>query len=100
MTSVTAVAIQRSGPAIRAALTQYAPEDCAPFESELRDALRSAEDDFDLAGVEVVLRRWHGLATMAANPLSRQEVAQVARARAGNVTGLHHRKDDGIWVTL
>lgn len=100
MATVTAVTIERSGPAIRAALARYAPEDCARFEDELRDALHHAEDDLDLTGVEVVVRRWHALATMAANPLDEQELAQVARAKSGDFTGLHQRKDDGTWVTV
>ncbi len=100
MATVTAVTIERSGPAIRMALAQHAPEDCARFESELRDALHRAEDDLDLTGVEVVLQRWHGLTTMAANALSEQELAQVAGARSGRFTGLRQRNGDGTWLTL
>jgi hypothetical protein len=100
MATATAVTIERSGPAVRAALAQHTPPDCARFESELREALHRAQDDLDLAGVEVVLRHWHALATMAANPLSEHELAQIARARAGDVTGLRERRDDGTWVTL
>ncbi len=95
MAMVTAVVIQRSGPAIRAALAEYAPEDCTHFEAELRGALRRAEDDLDVAGIERVVERWHGVATMAANPLTEQELAQVVRARAVNFSGLRQRHDDG-----
>jgi hypothetical protein len=100
MATTTAVVIDRSGPAVRAALGRHAPEDCARFESEFRLALRRADDDLDLAPVERVLRRWHALATMAANPLTAEERDQVARAKAGDVTGLRQRADDGTWVTL
>ena len=100
MASVIVVTIERSGPAIRAALARHAPDDCARFESELSDALHHPEDDLPLSGVDVVLRRWHALATMAANPLSEQELGQLARARAGDFTGLRQRNDDGTWVAL
>ncbi|MGH4009316.1 MAG: hypothetical protein ACRDTH_14385 [Pseudonocardiaceae bacterium] len=36
---MTSVAVERSGPAIRAALAEHASEDCACFEVELRTAL-------------------------------------------------------------
>ena len=98
--TVTAVTIERSGPAVRAALAQHAPQQCARFESELREALRRAQQDFDLVGVQTVLQRWHALATIAANPLSDHELAHVARARAGDLTGLRERRDDGTWHVL
>jgi hypothetical protein len=55
--TVTAVAVERSGPAIRVALTEHAPEDCACFEAKLRTALACAADDLDLSVVETVLAR-------------------------------------------
>lgn len=100
MATVSTVIIERSGPAVRAALTQHAPQDRARFESELRGALHRAQDDLDLTGVETVLRRWHALATLAANPLSEHELAQIARAWTGDNTGLRERHDDGSWHTL
>ncbi len=39
MATVTAVAIKRSGPAIRAALAEYSPGDQNRFEAEFRAAL-------------------------------------------------------------
>jgi hypothetical protein len=100
MTTVTSAAIQPSGPAIRAALAQHAPGDERQFESELRDALARAADDLDLAGPQAVLARWHALATMAANPLTAQERAQIERAKSGDFTGLSARDEHGNWTTL
>jgi hypothetical protein len=100
MTTVTAVVVHRSGPGIRAALAAHAPQDVARFERELRDALHRAETDLDLDRVDRLLGRWHALATLAANPLTEAEQAQLARARAGDVTGLRARRDDGTWTTL
>ncbi|MGH3670638.1 MAG: DUF6247 family protein [Pseudonocardiaceae bacterium] len=97
---MTAVVIHRSGPAIRAALVEYAPEDCARFEAEFRAALTDAADGFDLSTVETVLARWHALATMAANPLTPEERAQLQRAKAGDFTGLYSRDERGNWVKL
>ncbi|MGH3611743.1 MAG: DUF6247 family protein [Pseudonocardia sp.] len=100
MTTVTVVAIERSGPAIRAALAEHAPGDEHHFETHLRDALTRAADDLDLAGPQAVLARWHALATMAANPLNADERAQLERARVGNFAGLSVRDEYGNWTTL
>lgn len=100
MATATSVTIECSGPAILAALTRHALQDCARFESELRDALSQAQDDLDLAPVEIVLHRWHALVTMAANPLGDQDLAQLARAREGDFTGLRERCQDGSWRTV
>ena len=100
MTAVTMVAIERTGPAIRAALAAHAPEDEARFVAELRDALARAEQDLDLAGPQAVLRRWHARALMAANPLSADELAQLQRAKAGDLTGFVEHHDDGTTSTL
>jgi hypothetical protein len=97
---VTMVTVERSGPAIRAALATYAPEDEARFTEELREALARAGQDLDLAGPQAVLRRWHARAVMAANPLSAEEQAQIERAKAGDFTGFSVRHDDGSWTTL
>lgn len=100
MATVTTVTIERSGPAIRAALGEHAPEDCPRFESEMRDALTRAAGDLDLTGAHAVLARWHALATMAANPLTADEHAQVQRAKTGDFSGLHARDEHGNWTTL
>ncbi len=86
MTTVT-TKIERSGPAVRAALAQYAPQECALFEDEFRQALRSAEQHFDLGPAEAVLDRWWGVAAIRANPLSTIERDLVTRARDGDDTG-------------
>lgn len=66
----------------------------------MRAALTRAAADLDLAGVDAVLGRWHALATMAANPLTDEEQAQVARAKTGELTGLRARDEHGHWITL
>jgi Family of unknown function (DUF6247) len=100
MTTVISVVIERSGPAIRAALAEHAPGDEHRLERELRDALARAADDLDLAGPMAVLARWHALATMAVNPLAADEHAQLERAKAGDFTGLSARDEHGNWTTL
>ncbi len=99
MTAVT-TRIERSGPAIRAALAEVSPEECAQFEAEFAEALARAGVAFDLAPVEAVLDRWWGIAVIRANPLSEQEQAQLARARAGDFTGLWERDEAGNWAQL
>jgi len=101
MATVTAVTIQRSGPAIRAALAEHGVSgQLERFEDEMRAELVRAANELDLAGVDAVLGRWHALATMAANPLSDDEQAQVARANAGDLAGLRARDEHGNWITL
>ena len=41
-----------------------------------------------------------GIAAIRANPLSADEQAQVARAKAGDFTGLLARDEQGNWVRL
>jgi hypothetical protein len=97
----TITAVQRSGPAIRAALAEHGVSgQLERFEHEMRAALIRAADELDLVGVDAVLSRWHALATMAANPLTDDEQAQVARAKAGDVAGLRTRDEHGNWITL
>ncbi|MGH4013395.1 MAG: DUF6247 family protein [Pseudonocardiaceae bacterium] len=98
--SVATTKIERSGPAIRAALAELASDECAQFEAEFQLATAQAAETFDLAVVEAVLDRWWGIAAIRANPLSEQEQEQLARARAGDVTGLLARDERGNWVRL
>lgn len=100
MVAATTVVIERSGPGIRAALAEHAPVDRLRFEEEFRDALARAADDLDLTRVDALLSRWHALATMAANPLTPHELDQLARAKAGDLSGLRARDEHGNWVTL
>lgn len=97
----TPIVVERSGPAIREALCADAPaEECAQFEEELRSALARAAEDLDLSGPQAVLRHWHALATMAANPPTDDEREQIKRAKAGDFTGLRTRDENGNWVRL
>ncbi|MGH3766959.1 MAG: DUF6247 family protein [Pseudonocardiaceae bacterium] len=98
--TAAAMKIECSGPAIRASLARFAPRECAAFEAELARAIGHAAETFDLAPAEAVLDRWWGVAVIRANPLSEQEQAQVARARAGDFTGLLARDARGDWVRL
>lgn len=86
---------------MRDALAEHGtPGQAEQFVRELQDALTSASETLDLDEAEAVLDRWHALATMALNPLSEAEQDQLARARAGDLTGLRARDEHGNWVTL
>ena len=88
--------IERSGPAVWAALLAYAPADeRAQFEAEFRSALALAAKNFDLSGPQAVLTRWHALATMAANPPTAEECEQVERAKVGDYSGLSTLDENG-----
>ena len=52
-----ATKIERSGPAIRAVLTELAPAECEGFEAEFRQAQAFADADFDLCYIDAVLDR-------------------------------------------
>lgn len=92
--------IERSGPAIREALTRFAPTECARFEAELGQALTTAAETLDLAPAQAVLDRWWGVAVIRANPLSDDEQALLVRARTGDFAGLLAREESGNWVRL
>lgn len=98
----TPTIIERSGPAIRAALLAHASERCVEFEAELRSALARAAKDLDLSGPQAVLTHWHAVATMAANPLTDNEREQIERAKTGDLTGLstRYRDESGNWVRV
>ncbi len=96
----TATRVERSGPAIRAVLASVSPVECAQFEAEFTAALQAAAADLDLAEAEAVLDRWWGIAAIRVHPLTEAEQAQLARARGGDVTGLHGRDEHGNWVRL
>jgi hypothetical protein len=99
-TDYTPRAVERSGPAIRAALLTHAPERCAQFETEFRSALALAAESLDLSGPQEVLTHWQAVAMMAANPLTDEERAQLERAKCGDLSGLisWHRDENGNWV--
>ena len=99
MTTAT-TRIERSGPAVRAALAQLSPRECARFEAEVAQATARAGVDCDVAPAEAVLDRWWGVAVIRANPLSEHELAQLARAREGVFEGLWERDESGKWHQL
>jgi hypothetical protein len=99
MTTAT-TRIERSGPAVRAALARLSPTECAQFEAEFAEAVARAGAEYDLAPAEAVLDRWWGIAAIRANPLSEQEQAQLARAREGAFEGLWERDERGEWHQL
>ncbi len=98
--SVATTKIERSGPAIRAALAEFAPDECALFETEFQRAMARAAETFELAPLDAVVDRWWGIAAIRANPLSEHERAQVERAKTGDFTGLLARVEHGNWVQL
>lgn len=95
-----ATMVERSGPSIRAALLEHAPDDCVSFDADFRQAVSEAGVTFDLAPVDAVLDRWWGIAAIHANPLSEDEKSQVSRAKDGDFTGFHARQKDGNWTQL
>lgn len=95
-----ATKIERSGPAIKAALAELSAEEYTQFGVEFHQALGYAAQTFDLAAVDAVLDRWWGIAAIRANPLSEHEQAQVDRAHTGDFTGLLARDEQGNWVRL
>ena len=46
---------ERSGPVIRAALAEFAPDECAQFEAEFQQAIAQASETFDLASLDAML---------------------------------------------
>lgn len=98
----TPTVVERSGPAIRAALLAHAPERCRQFEAEFRSALALAAQNPDLSEPQAVLAHWQAVAVMAANPLTDEEREQIAHAKAGDFSGLlsWHQDENGSWVRL
>lgn len=96
----TPTVVERSGPAIRAALLAHAADRCTQFEQEFRSALALAAETLDLSGPQAVLVHWQAVAMMAANPLTDEEREQVERAKAGDFSGLlsWHPDENGSWV--
>jgi hypothetical protein len=92
--TATTTRVERSGPAIRAALTCF-PAERERFQADFRAALVLAGESFDLTRVDAVLDRWRGIAAIRANPLTEPERELVARARAGDDAGWLAR-DTGV----
>lgn len=87
--------IERSGPAVRAALARFAPADLAEFEAEFGRAITAAATSLDLATAQEVLNRWWRIAAIQANPLTPTERDQLPRARQGDVASLLSHDDVG-----
>lgn len=98
----TPTVVERSGPAIRAALLAHAPGRCGQFEEEFRSALALAALNLDLSGPQLVLVHWQAVAMMAANPLTAEEREQIERAKTGDFSGLlsWHQDENGSWVRM
>ena len=92
--------MERSGPAISAVLLEFSEEEAAQFQREFRQAAQQAAEHLDAAPLDEVLNRWWGIAVMHLQPLSSQEEQQLARARAGDFTGLSTRDADGTFRRL
>lgn len=92
--------VERSGPAISAVLAQFSAEEAGQFQEEFRKAAQQAAERLDVAPLDEVLDRWWGIAAMHQQPLTTQEEQQLARARAGDFTGLSTRDADGTWRRL
>ncbi|SDR20752.1 DNA binding domain-containing protein, excisionase family [Tsukamurella pulmonis] len=71
--------IERTGPAIREALREAAPDELPAFEVEFRAALADTEIDFDAARIDEVLTRWWAAAVLASDPVPVEEVAFAHR---------------------
>ena len=91
------VLVQRHGPAIRAALTEAAPDELPEFEAEFRNALAEADDDFDVSRIDRLIGRWWRIAHLRLNPIPEEERAAAERAAAGDLRGTFARRGDE-WV--
>lgn len=81
----TYVKVERTGPAIRAALMETSPDEVPDFETEFHTALAETDDDFDVSRIDRLIGRWWRIAHLRLNPISEEERAQAERA-AANVT--------------
>jgi hypothetical protein len=100
MSAMTAATrIERSGPAVRAALAEFSPDECAVFETEFQEAAQRVGETFDLAPLDALLDRWWGIAAIRANPLSVEEQRQLDQAKSGEMGGLLAHDWHG-WVRL
>lgn len=89
--------VERTGPAIRAALAEHAPGDLPEYEAEFRVALAEADDDFDIARVDRVITMWWGRAHLRLHPPTDAEREAVTRAVSGDYSGLYSRRNEAVW---
>jgi len=87
--TATTTRIERSGPAVHAALAELSPDEALRFEHDYRAALSRAAATLDLREAEDVLNRWWGIASIRANPLTAEEEELVRRIRAGDESALN-----------
>jgi hypothetical protein len=91
------IKVERTGPAIRAALLEASPDEVPDFEAEFHIALAEADDDFDVSRIDRVIGRWWRIAHLRLNPIPEEERAQAERAAAGGLRGTFTRSGDE-WV--
>lgn len=100
MTASTTITLPRTGPAVRSALTRWAPGECPKFEAEFQHAVAEATQSYDLAPVEAVVDHWWRIAASRAHPLTAEEQDQLRRARAGDFSGLLLQSEDSSFKRL
>lgn len=85
--ATTTVQLERSGPAVRAALAEVAPDECAQFEVEFRQALSASHRDFDADRMQAVIGRWWARALALLDPDPAADAAWD-RIKAGDTSDL------------
>lgn len=91
------IKVERTGPAIRAALREASPHEVPDFEAEFHTALAEADDDFDVSRIDRLIGRWWRIAHLRLNPIPDEERAQAERAAAGHLEGTFTRSGDA-WI--
>ncbi|MEB3023338.1 MULTISPECIES: DUF6247 family protein [Mycolicibacter] len=89
------IEVERTGPAIRAALLEFSPDEVPDFDAEFHTALAEADDDFDLSRIDRVIGRWWRVVHLRLNPVSEQERAVADRAAVAMPEGALRRGDGG-----
>lgn len=84
------IKVERTGPAIRAALIEASPDEVPDFEAEFHIALAEADDDFDVSRIDRLIGRWWRIAHLRLNPIPEEERAQAERAAAGELRGTRY----------
>lgn len=82
------VPVDRTGPAIRAALREVSPDELPEFEAEFHIALAEADDDFDVSRIDRVITHWWGIANMRVDPPTAAERELVEQVARGDFEGL------------
>ncbi|MEP9395148.1 DUF6247 family protein [Gordonia sp. VNK1] len=95
MTTYTQV--DKTGPAIRAALKAASPDELPDFEAEFHAALAEAGGDFDTSRIERVLTHWWGIAHLRLNPIPADQRDAAEKAGAGDLAGTF-TLENGHWT--